>query len=232
MVEVAPADRNRLVDGCAHFSDYLRKEPSHGGPEKPSRPFRFGGDQAHPGRWLPGKAPSMSTPDFQHISMSMVKDVALVEILTKDLQGPKMAQELGAELSQVSAQEWAKRLLVDFRRIKYLSSTGFAVLVQTGETDSGGGTASQVLQHGPRSARRGRYRSVSIRSSRFMTVRSWPCGLSPSHDGADVMPLRTDSQSSTRSWISSELARSSGAYIAWARAGKAWNRPGISARRR
>ena len=39
-------------------------------------------------------------------------------------------------------------------------------------------------------------------------------------------------QSSTRSWISSELARSSGAYIAWARAGRAWNRPGISARRR
>jgi len=72
----------------------------------------------------------MSTPDFQHISMSMVKDVALVEILTKDLQGPKMAEELGAELSQVSAQEWAKRLLVDLRRIKYLSSTGFAVLVK------------------------------------------------------------------------------------------------------
>jgi len=70
----------------------------------------------------------MSTPDFQHISMSMVKDVALVEILTKDLQGAKMAQELGAELSQVSAQKWAKRLLVDFRRTKYLSSTGFAVL--------------------------------------------------------------------------------------------------------
>ena len=39
-------------------------------------------------------------------------------------------------------------------------------------------------------------------------------------------------QSSTRSRISSELARSSGAYIAWARAGRAWNRPGISARRR
>ncbi|MFI5455839.1 MAG: STAS domain-containing protein [Isosphaerales bacterium] len=70
----------------------------------------------------------MSTPDFQHISLSMVKDVALVEVLTKDLQGPKIAQELGAELSQVTAQEWAKRLLVDFRRTKFLSSTGFAVL--------------------------------------------------------------------------------------------------------
>jgi len=70
----------------------------------------------------------MATPVFQHISTSMVKDVALVEILTKDLQGPKVAQELSAELTQVSAQDWAKRLLVDFRRIKYISSTGFAVL--------------------------------------------------------------------------------------------------------
>jgi len=70
----------------------------------------------------------MSTPDFQHINLSMVKDVALVEVVTKDLQGPKMAQELGAELGQVAAQDWAKRLLVDFGRIKYLSSTGFAVL--------------------------------------------------------------------------------------------------------
>ena len=70
----------------------------------------------------------MSAPKFQHISLSMVKDVAVVEILSKDLQGPKAAQELGAELAQVTLQEWAKRLLVDFRRTKFLSSTGFAVL--------------------------------------------------------------------------------------------------------
>jgi anti-anti-sigma factor len=70
----------------------------------------------------------MANPQFEHISMCMVKDVALVEILTKDLQGPKLAQELGAELGQVAAQEWSKRLLVDFHRNQYLSSTGFAVL--------------------------------------------------------------------------------------------------------
>ena len=39
-----------------------------------------------------------------------------------------MAQELGSELARVTAQEWAKRLPVDFRRVGYLSSTGFAVL--------------------------------------------------------------------------------------------------------
>jgi anti-anti-sigma factor len=66
--------------------------------------------------------------DFQHLRVTRVKDIVCVEIISKDLQGPQAARELGAELSLVSTQEWAKRLLVDFRRIAYLSSTGFAVL--------------------------------------------------------------------------------------------------------
>jgi anti-sigma B factor antagonist len=70
----------------------------------------------------------MSTPDFQHIRMSMVKEIAVVEIVTKDITGPKLAQELSAELTQVTQQEWAKQLVVNFRRVRYLSSTGFAVL--------------------------------------------------------------------------------------------------------
>jgi anti-anti-sigma factor len=60
--------------------------------------------------------------------MSMVQDVALVEICTRDVQGPPRAQELGAELGLVTAQEWAKRLLVDFRKVAYLGSSGFAAL--------------------------------------------------------------------------------------------------------
>jgi len=71
----------------------------------------------------------MSAPEFQHIRLSMLKDdIVLVEIVTKNLQGPQLAQELGAELTQVTQQEWANRLLVDCHRIRYLSSTGFAVL--------------------------------------------------------------------------------------------------------
>jgi anti-sigma B factor antagonist len=70
----------------------------------------------------------MPDPDFQHIQVKMVKDVAVVEIRTKEMYGAKPAQELGAELTPVTAQEWAKRLLVDFRRVGFLSSTGFAVL--------------------------------------------------------------------------------------------------------
>ena len=72
----------------------------------------------------------MSSPDFQHLRLSMVKDVAVVEIRTRDLQGPTLAQELGTELGLVAAQEWARRLLVDFRRVTHVSSTGFAALFQ------------------------------------------------------------------------------------------------------
>ena len=70
----------------------------------------------------------MPTHDFQHLRLSMVKDVAVVEIRTKDLQGPMLAQELGAELALVTSQDWARRLLVNFRRVTYVSSTGFAAL--------------------------------------------------------------------------------------------------------
>jgi anti-anti-sigma factor len=72
----------------------------------------------------------MSSPDFQHLRLSMVKDVAVVEIRTRDLWGPMRAQELGTELALVAAQEWAGLLLVDFRRVTSVGSTGFAALFQ------------------------------------------------------------------------------------------------------
>ncbi len=70
----------------------------------------------------------MASPDFQHLALSMVGDVALVELRTKDLQGPRAGQELGNELAMVLAQDWARRIVVDFRRTAFLSSSGFAAL--------------------------------------------------------------------------------------------------------
>ena len=68
----------------------------------------------------------MPDPQFQHLKLSMVKDVAVVEICTKELQGVQLAQELGHELTLVMAQDWARRILIDFRKVAYLSSTGLA----------------------------------------------------------------------------------------------------------
>jgi anti-sigma B factor antagonist len=70
----------------------------------------------------------MTDADFQHLRMSMVKDVAVVQIQTKDIHGPQPALELGNELALVTAQDWARRVLVDFHRVAFLSSTGFAAL--------------------------------------------------------------------------------------------------------
>ncbi len=70
----------------------------------------------------------MSTVDFRHITTSMVGEVAVVEILTKELRFPAQAQELGAELALVAGQDWARRLVVNMKHTRYLSSTGFAIL--------------------------------------------------------------------------------------------------------
>ena len=49
----------------------------------------------------------MSTVKLQHITTSMVGEVAVVEILAKELRFPPQAQELGTELTVVAGQDWA-----------------------------------------------------------------------------------------------------------------------------
>ena len=72
----------------------------------------------------------MSTPEFRHIRTCMVDNVAVAEVLTKDLVGPELAGELEAELRLVVEQDWAQRLVVNFDRVRFLSSTGFAALLR------------------------------------------------------------------------------------------------------
>jgi anti-anti-sigma factor len=70
----------------------------------------------------------MSTPDLKHIALSRSEDVVLVEITTQEFRSPDAAAELSAELTCVAAQDWAGRLLVDCKRVRFLSSTAFAAL--------------------------------------------------------------------------------------------------------
>jgi anti-anti-sigma factor len=70
----------------------------------------------------------MSTPEFEHLRLSRVGDVALVEILSRDLQGPKAGQEFGTELARVLAHDAARRILLDFRRTAFVSSSSLAAL--------------------------------------------------------------------------------------------------------
>lgn len=70
----------------------------------------------------------MPPPEFQHVRLTMVGDVALVEVLTRNLQGQEVARQFGSELSLVLDQDGARRILLDFRRAAYLSSSSFAAL--------------------------------------------------------------------------------------------------------
>jgi anti-sigma B factor antagonist len=70
----------------------------------------------------------LDTHEFTHLRLSMVDDVVLIEVVSKDLQGPALAQELRSEMGLVVSQEWAKKLLVDLGHTQFLSSTGFGVL--------------------------------------------------------------------------------------------------------
>jgi|SRR5579875_2284215 len=55
-----------------------------------------------------------------------VGDVALVEILTPDLLGPTAGLEFGSEPARGLAQEWARRILLNFRRTAFVSSSSLA----------------------------------------------------------------------------------------------------------
>jgi len=70
----------------------------------------------------------MTKPEFQHINTNMVGDVAVVEVTARELRFPPQARELGEELAVVAAQDWSARLLVNLGHVRYLSSTGFAIL--------------------------------------------------------------------------------------------------------
>jgi anti-anti-sigma factor len=95
----------------------------------------------------PKKAPAFRTeercpmpdPAYKQISATMVEDVVVIEIKTKEFQHPAVAQELGNELSRAAAEFRARKFLVDFAGVKYLGSVGFAALSRTVKTVRGAG---------------------------------------------------------------------------------------------
>jgi stage II sporulation protein AA (anti-sigma F factor antagonist) len=91
----------------------------------------------------------MPKSDLQHLRLSRIDEVILVEIRTKTIQGLALALELSDELARVTAQDWAKQLLVDFRRTRYLSSSGFAVLFKLVKQFTARGGRIKLCNLGP-----------------------------------------------------------------------------------
>lgn len=70
----------------------------------------------------------MSTPDFKHFCLRHVDGVVLIEMVSKDVQGPDRAKEFIAELMTVVEQDAAKPIVLNLRRTSHFSSMGYAAL--------------------------------------------------------------------------------------------------------
>ena len=70
----------------------------------------------------------MSTLDFEHFRLRHVDGVVVIEMMSKDIQGPDRAKEFIVELMTVAEQEEGKPILVNLSRTVYFSSMGYSAL--------------------------------------------------------------------------------------------------------
>lgn len=71
----------------------------------------------------------MSATPVEHFRWSYEGDVALVEVLSRELNQPRLAEEFGAQLHALLRSYPLKNVVLDFHRTKYMSSTAYATLV-------------------------------------------------------------------------------------------------------
>jgi anti-sigma B factor antagonist len=70
----------------------------------------------------------MSNPEFKHFRLRHVDGVVVIEMTSKDIQGPDMAKEFIAELMTVAEQDETSPILLNLRRTIHFSSMGYAAL--------------------------------------------------------------------------------------------------------
>jgi anti-anti-sigma factor len=70
----------------------------------------------------------MATKPTEHFRWFLEDDVAIVEVLSRELNQPHLAQEFGAQLRALLASRPSDRLVVNFSKTVYMSSTAFATL--------------------------------------------------------------------------------------------------------
>jgi anti-anti-sigma factor len=72
----------------------------------------------------------MSTEPTAHYRWSLEDGVAVVEVLTRELNEPRLAAEFEAQLRGLLTPRAADRILIDFRNTKFMTSTSFGALVR------------------------------------------------------------------------------------------------------
>jgi anti-anti-sigma factor len=71
----------------------------------------------------------MIAESFKHLRPGTIGDVLLIEVVTREIQGPDLAKDFVAELNEAVCQEDdARPILVDLGRVRYLSSMGYSAL--------------------------------------------------------------------------------------------------------
>ena len=68
----------------------------------------------------------MSMPEFKHLQLRDVDGVVVIDMVTKDIQGPDLAREFIAELMAVVEQDDQKPIVLNLQRARHFSSMGYA----------------------------------------------------------------------------------------------------------
>ncbi len=70
----------------------------------------------------------MVADGFKHLRLGAIGDVQLVEVVTREIQGPDLAKAFIGELNEAVGCEGGGPILVDLGRVRYLSSMGYSAL--------------------------------------------------------------------------------------------------------
>jgi anti-anti-sigma factor len=74
-------------------------------------------------------ADAMASDTPAHFQWDLVDGVAIVEILSRQINNPHLAQELGGQLKALFETGATKRFLLDFHKTSFMSSTAFATVL-------------------------------------------------------------------------------------------------------
>ena len=123
-----PAARPRAVRRGSRGHATVKPRPGGRLATGPGRTIRGAARTAFITRHLSSGVEAMSDTSTPHFRWWKVDDVAVVEILTRQISGPEMATELGEQLSSL-LQSGQTRLLLNFGRTQMMTSTAFGTLL-------------------------------------------------------------------------------------------------------
>ncbi|MDX2037659.1 MAG: STAS domain-containing protein [Isosphaeraceae bacterium] len=74
----------------------------------------------------------MDSHKIRSVTLDQHDDLAVLDVVLVEIDTPALAREFGSELEMVIQMRPADRILLDFSRTKYMSSTAFAVILGFG----------------------------------------------------------------------------------------------------